>query len=218
MATSLPPTNPTPPNPAPSQATPATTRPPAAEDDPFDTLLTLEDQYYTAGYNEGLADGEAAGRSEGRQLGLERGFQRFAESGLLRGRAIVWANRLRQQQQQQQQRQQAVPSSEKQGGGSGQLRLGEEQRGEQQQQVCRLPPLPDNPRLARHVSVLHALVDTDTLSTENTDEAVDEFDDRLRRARGRVKIIERIVGESGGTSGLSKSQERKEDASGRNGG
>jgi len=33
------------------------------------------------------------------------------------------------------------------------------------------------------------------LSTENTEEAVSEFDDRLKRAEGKAKIIERLVGE-----------------------
>ncbi|KAJ4302395.1 hypothetical protein N0V88_002539 [Collariella sp. IMI 366227] len=127
------------------------------EGDPFDTLLTLEDQFYTEGYNEGFADGEVAGRSEGRQLGLER--------------ASVTAGPV--------------------GGGGG-----EEDRSEED--VKReLPPLlqrKDGGRLEKHVRTLYALAETESLSTENTDEAVDDFDDRLRRAQGRAKIIGRTVG------------------------
>jgi hypothetical protein len=62
-------------------------------------------------------------------------------------------------------------------------------------EVRELPPLPDNPRLGKHITTLYALVETESLSTENNDEAVDDFDDRLRRAQGRFKVIERMVGE-----------------------
>ncbi|KAH6627146.1 hypothetical protein B0J18DRAFT_161224 [Chaetomium sp. MPI-SDFR-AT-0129] len=184
--------------------------------DPFDSLLTLEDQFYTEGYNQGMADGLAAGRTEGRQLGLERGFQKFAEAGRLQGRAIVWANRLG-------------------GGGTKGGRGGEssgEGGGRSSQETAAtttstfiptsittstpptkpkpetetdtkatephsLPPLPPNPRLSKHITTLYALSETESLSTENNDEAVDDFDDRLRRAQGRFKVIERMVGEGG---------------------
>ncbi|KAK5992269.1 hypothetical protein PT974_05670 [Cladobotryum mycophilum] len=33
----------------------------------------------------------------------------------------------------------------------------------------------------------------DTLSTQNTDEAVQDFDDRVKRAQGKAKIVERII-------------------------
>jgi hypothetical protein len=35
------------------------------------------------------------------------------------------------------------------------------------------------------------------LSTENSEDAVSGFDDRLKRAIGKVKIIEKLVGEEG---------------------
>ena len=162
-----------------------TAPPPSTTPDPFDTLLTLEDQFYNQGYAEGTADGELAGRTEGRQLGLERGFQKFVESGRLQGRAIVWESRLRGQQQQVQ------------GGGR------DAERKEEESEVMALPPLlpagkdgdAAASRLAKHVSTLYALVETESLSTDNTDEAVDDFDDRLRRGQGRFKVIERMVGE-----------------------
>lgn len=63
-----------------------------------------------------------------------------------------------------------------------------------------LPPLAANSRLAKHVDTLAALVDVDTLSHDNTEEAVAEFDDRLKAARGKAKIISNIVGESSSSS------------------
>jgi hypothetical protein len=58
-----------------------------------------------------------------------------------------------------------------------------------------LPSLPKSQRLERHLKVLHALSESESLSTENTEEAVSDFDDRLKRAEGKAKIIERLVGE-----------------------
>ncbi len=168
-----------------------TAPPPSTTPDPFDTLLTLEDQFYNQGYAEGTADGELAGRTEGRQLGLERGFQKFVESGRLQGRAIVWGSRLRGQQQVQGE------------GGEAATRGDDAERNEEESEVMALPPLlpagkdgdAAASRLAKHISTLYALVETESLSTDNTDEAVDDFDDRLRRAQGRAKVIERMVGE-----------------------
>ncbi|KAK4104519.1 DUF1715-domain-containing protein, partial [Parathielavia hyrcaniae] len=188
--------------------------------DDFDSLLTLEDQFYNQGYSQGMADGLAAGRAEGRQLGLERGFQKFVESGRLQGRAIVWANRLRmsaqakkeeganegkvqrQRQRPRQRRSSSPGSSSSAAAAAGEPAVvGGERTPEEQ--ACRpsegtrrvLPPLPENPRLAKHVTTLYALVEAESLSSENSDEAVDDFDDRLRRAQGRFKVIERMVGE-----------------------
>lgn len=58
-----------------------------------------------------------------------------------------------------------------------------------------LPPLPKNPRLEKHITTLLSLVDPLTLPTENTEDAVADFDDRLKKAAAKVKIIERIIGE-----------------------
>jgi len=62
-----------------------------------------------------------------------------------------------------------------------------------------MPSLTDNARLAKHVKVLYALAESESLSTENTEDAVSDFDDRLRRAQAKAKIIERMVGEQKGT-------------------
>ncbi|KAK4158548.1 protein ORAOV1 [Chaetomidium leptoderma] len=204
------------PSPSPSPSATAT-----ADQDPFDSLLTLEDQFYTKGYNEGTADGLVAGRTEGRLLGLERGFQKFVESGRLQGRAVVWANRLRHSSFSSSSGSKTQASSASsfwstaaaaaaEAGGSAAVVNGDGVNNgvvdrdsgggveEGQQQRAELPPLPENPRLGKHITTLYALVETESLSTENNDEAVHDFDDRLRRAQGRAKVIERMVGENGG--------------------
>ena len=139
--------------------------------DPFDDVFTLEDRYYQEGYKQGEADGLLAGKVEGRSFGMQKGFEKFLESGRLSSKAIVWANRLPKSSGSPEQK--SEPSSSKQ---------------------CALPPLPKNPRLEKNVEMLFALVEPDTLSTANTDEAVQDFDDRLKRAQGKAKVIERMVG------------------------
>ncbi|OAA33447.1 DUF1715 domain-containing protein [Moelleriella libera RCEF 2490] len=59
---------------------------------------------------------------------------------------------------------------------------------------CTLPELlPRNVRLEKNVKMVYALVEPDTLSTENTDEAVQDFDDRFKRAQGKAKVIEKMA-------------------------
>jgi hypothetical protein len=157
-----------------------------ATTDPFDDILNLEDQFYLQGYQQGQADGLQAGRIEGRSVGLSKGFDKFFESGRFYGKAVVWANRLP-----------AGPSST-----SNSL----EEHGDGDEKTAaaatsetlelRLPPLSSNSRLEKNVVAVHALVEPDTLSTDNTDDAVDDFDDRVKRAQGKMKIVERIIGES----------------------
>lgn len=57
---------------------------------------------------------------------------------------------------------------------------------------------PNKARLKKHILTLYALVEPASLSIQNTEEAVSDFDDRLRRAEGKVKIIERITGDGEG--------------------
>lgn len=150
-----------------------------ADDDPFEDLLNLEDQFYQDGYKQGQADGDKAGRIEGRSLGLEKGYLKFLESGRLHGKAIVWANRL------------PGLAGKSSSGSQQQAGIGSTEKTQQQS----LPPLPDNARLKKNVTVLFALTEPDSLSTDNTDEAVNDFDDRLKRAEGKAKVIEKMVGE-----------------------
>ncbi|KAK4463396.1 hypothetical protein QBC42DRAFT_265861 [Cladorrhinum samala] len=199
---------------------------PPTEEDPFDSLLSLEETYYNQGYAEGSADGASAGKAEGRQLGLEKGYQKFFESGRLYGRAILWANRLQSSMAASASASASSPPScsslktttttikdspqlqDSESNGAAAASTGEGVGGGRRKH---LPPLPNNARLEKHITTLYALVETESLSIENTDEAVNDFDDRLKRAQGKAKIIERMVGEkvgdegsAGGTNGAGK--------------
>src|SRR5882762_2032425 len=70
------------------------------EDDPFESVLDLEETYYQEGYDLGVADGSRAGQIEGRVFGIEKGFEKFAAMGMLHGRAAVWASRLPRKKEQ----------------------------------------------------------------------------------------------------------------------
>lgn len=162
-------------------------------DDPFEDLLNLEEKFYQDGYRQGQEDGVKAGRAEGRGLGLEKGYQKFFESGRVFGRAIVWANRLPSAAKSSQQTQ--GPETAQHAPVTATPAQSQEAQDDEKRH---LPPLPNNPRLEKHITVLYALAETESLSTENTDEAVNDFDDRLKRAQGKAKIIERMVGEVSG--------------------
>ncbi|OCK82745.1 DUF1715-domain-containing protein [Lepidopterella palustris CBS 459.81] len=144
------------------------------EDDLFNGVIDLEETYYQEGYNLGVADGSRAGRIEGRVFGLEKGFQKFAAMGMLHGKAAIWASRLPQKKG---------------------LADGHQGSGTTAGQA--LPSLASNARLEKHIQTLFALVEPDTFSTENTEEAVTDFDDRFKRAGAKAKVVERIVGEGG---------------------
>lgn len=172
-----------------------------ASSDPFDDVLNLEEKFYSEGYKQGVADGDHAGRVEGRSFGIEKGFEKFAEAGRLHGKAIVWANRLPPPPPQPRS-QQATEG----GGGGGAI---SSTSAEGKTQVNKLPGLHNGgARLEKNVVTLYALVEPETLPTENTDEAVNDFDDRVKRAQGKARVIERQIGEN-----VSSSTARKEAAS-----
>lgn len=153
--------------------------------DAFDEVLGLEEQFYNDGLRQGLADGVKAGQIEGRTFGLEKGFEKYVESGRLYGKSLIWANRMPGSVHVSEDRQQACSSP----------RLASEAREEKRSSHNMLPPLPHNQRLSKHLKVLHALAESESLSSENTEEAVSDFDDRLKRAQGKAKVIERMIGE-----------------------
>ncbi|KAI1808051.1 DUF1715-domain-containing protein [Daldinia bambusicola] len=169
-------------------------------DDLFDDILNLEEQYYKEGYDEGYKDGAEAGRIEGRSVGMKTGFEKFLEAGRLQGRAIVWQSRLPNRQesstpitsnnnsQQQEETTHAVQQST-----TSQDEEEEEPRG--------LPPLSSNPRLEKNITMLYGILEPGTLSTQNDDESVNDFDSRLKGAQSRVKMIERAIGEGAGDKG-----------------
>ncbi|MCJ1283396.1 hypothetical protein MMC26_002724 [Xylographa opegraphella] len=157
------------------------------EEDPFDSVLNLETQFYDEGYALGVADGTRAGHIEGRVFGLEKGFEKFMEMGKLHGRSTVWASRLSSDTAKTH-----LP-----------VDVREDPKNLQSQRESTstasisksLPPLAANVRLAKHVQTFHALVELESLSTQNKEDDVSEFDDRLKRAMGKAKIIEKLIGE-----------------------
>ena len=135
--------------------------------------------FYEDGFAEGRRDGVAGGKAEGRSMGLKTGFDKFVEAGKIAGRATVWAKQqaLHEEQQSPASLQASSPKALDMPG---------------------LEPLPGGARLARNIELVYALVEPATLSTENKDEAVDDFDDRLKRAQGKMTVILRGLGEKEG--------------------
>jgi hypothetical protein len=158
--------------------------------DDFDSLFNLEEEYYTEGYNLGVADGSRAGRIEGRLFGLEKGFEKFAAMGALAGRNAVWEARISDQNS---------ATTEK-------------------ESEFKLPKLSGGARLQKHLQTLFALTEAESLSTENNEDSVSDFDDRLKRAEGKVKVIEKLVSEGPlvletsqpAASGSANTQERRQ--------
>ncbi|XWX01468.1 hypothetical protein V2A60_009496 [Cordyceps javanica] len=149
--------------------------------DPFDHVFTLEDRFYRQGYQQGLEDGEAAGRIEGRQFGMSTGFDKFLESGRLASRSIIWANRLPASQ----------PGAAT---GAAPAPAGSQEQEQPPKAACTLPPLPNNARLGKNIKMVYALVEPETLSTANADDDVQDFDDRFKRAQGKAKVVEKMIG------------------------
>ncbi|GAB7344936.1 hypothetical protein MBLNU457_3369t2 [Dothideomycetes sp. NU457] len=146
----------------------------STEQDPLDDLWGLEERFYQEGYQLGVADGSRSGRIEGRVFGLEKGFEKFAAMGALAGQCAVWEARMSKKVDPEQ--------TKESGSGSDQIDV---------------PPLPENARLRKHFQTLSALTEVESLSTQNNEEAVTDFDDRLNRAEGKTKVIQSILGESG---------------------
>ena len=156
-------------------------------EDLFDSLFTLEDSLYDEGYRQGEADGARAGRLEGRVFGIEKGFEKYQVMGMLHGRATVLRARLA-----------AGRSSAGSGAISDEGAAVEVSHDQQSSLPGNAPsPLQPSARLEKHIQTLLALVDPATLSLDNTEDAVSAFDDRLKRARAKMRVIESIVGEGG---------------------
>ncbi|KAK8056415.1 hypothetical protein PG993_001642 [Apiospora rasikravindrae] len=161
--------------------------------DPFDDVLNLEDQYYDQGYKLGYDDGFQAGKIEGRSVGLKKGYEKFMEAGRLQSKAVIWANRIPNMQKAAQTKGDAAT---KMAARSKQSSEHAQSQGPDGSNMANLPLISNsNARLEKNITSLYALVEPGTLSTENTDEAVNDFDDRFKRAQGKLKIVERAIGE-----------------------
>ena len=159
-------------------------------EDPFDVVLNLEDQYYHEGFQAGVEDGSRAGLIEGRIFGLEKGFEKFFEMGKLNGRACIWSARMQRSKDLSEQS------------------LDADDEGNNTREV---KSLKYSERLDKHVRILCALSELESLSTQNTEDAVSEFDDRFKKATSKVKVIESIIGEEHVDKDSQDMVERKED-------
>jgi len=168
---------------------------PHANDDPFADLLTLEDTLYTTAHDQGVADGARAGRIEGRIFGLEKGFEKFAELGELHGRGAVWGSRLPTPKITT-----AESSTSSQNSIQATLTSTSPPNPQEKPSTSLITQLPaiQNPssRLQSNISLLYHLTDPPTFSTSNTEADVADFDDRVKRAGAKAKVIERIIGEA----------------------
>ncbi|KAI5306112.1 hypothetical protein KEM56_002172 [Ascosphaera pollenicola] len=159
----------------------------SSSNDILDPLFGLEDQFFEEGFTVGSKDGARAGYEEGNVFAVEKGYEKFMEMGRLYGKAIVWAKRLP--------------------GDHGLLHDGETTLGpahvkskggnDASKAQVQVRPLPTagGSRLEKHIAQMLHLVDPTSLPWENTEEGVNEFDDRLKRASAKAKLIERIIGE-----------------------
>ncbi|KAK3171090.1 hypothetical protein OEA41_003174 [Lepraria neglecta] len=165
---------------------------PEIDPDLFDDLLCLEDKFYKEGYDLGITDGDREGLIEGRLFGLKQGFEKYAAMGKLHGRAMIWAGRL--------------PSSkagttvhskevEEENARKALKRLSLDEKKEGDTLGRKVPDLPKNARLENHVRTLYALTEPVSFSTENGEDAMQDFEERLHQAEAKVKIIERLTGE-----------------------
>lgn len=163
------------------------------DEDWFDSVLNLEDDYYEEGYAKGVQDGSQAGRIEGRQFGLEKGFEKYLAMGQLNGKACVWAARLPPQELSANPKINAVDE-----GSEGNQSIEKQSKFEGMkviQNVRLIALLPPNSRLGRHITTLYALTEPESLSTQNNEESVSDFDDRYKRALSKAKVVRNIIGE-----------------------
>lgn len=160
-------------------------------DDILDSVLDLEETSYQAGFEEGKADGLEAGYTEGRVFGIERGYHKALEMGKLHGRALMLnaclfdPNPMPDSGLDPSPFESAVVTTQDSRPGNDNHAL----------DPSSLPTLPENSRLKKHVETLLKLTDPQTLSEENTAEAVEAFDDRMKKAVAKAKIIDRMIAE-----------------------
>lgn len=70
-------------------------------------------------------------------------------------------------------------------------------------------PISGNERLKKHIQRLVTLTDPEGMSLENGEEEVSEFDDRLKDAKAKAVIIERILGEGEGAVAVGGGEEEE---------
>ena len=140
--------------------------------DPFDDILSPEEDFYAQGFAQGLADGRTAGRAEGLDLGLRTGITKARELGRLRGRLAVW----------QQRRKHQAPAGDL----GQQLHSPKQQQQQQQQQQSSLD---------RQLQELETLLQK--VHTQNTAEEVQRLEEQVRKAGKKAEVVARLLGEKG---------------------
>ncbi|KKZ68696.1 hypothetical protein EMCG_05731 [[Emmonsia] crescens] len=186
--------------------------------DLLDSLLDLEEGFYKEGYELGATDGARSGYSEGSVFAVERGFEKFQEIGRLYGKAIIWAKRLPGDHGFLQP---VISANTTTSSSSKAQDLDQEKNKEDilnssttNTPISPLPalsPLPRNSRLEKHIATLLSLVDPLTLSMQNSEDAVEDFDERLKKAAAKAKLIERILGEQNNSDGSSSASNKNRD-------
>ncbi|MCJ1336769.1 hypothetical protein MMC09_002047 [Bachmanniomyces sp. S44760] len=168
------------------------------EQDPFDSILGLEDKFYNEGYALGVNDGVKAGHIEGRMFGLEKGFEKYVEMGKLHGKAVVWAGRLPGKRESPWPRTATDDVEVSKAAGT-------------PEKAMELQGI-HNQRIEKQIRTLYALVEPESLSTHNDETSVSDFDDRFKRAQGKARIIEKSNGDVPGleasTSTIRRSVQR----------
>ncbi|KAK6498037.1 hypothetical protein TWF506_004281 [Arthrobotrys conoides] len=135
--------------------------------DLLDAVLNLEEDYYNLGHAEGSLAGATAGRLEGRAFGIEKGFEKYLALGIIKGRTKVWQSRTSP----------SLPSVSSSSSSSFDT-----------QKI-----IITNPRHLKHLELLQTLSTTPPIRNEEDD--VEEVDDRIRRGKAKVKILENTLRE-----------------------
>ncbi|KAJ5909031.1 hypothetical protein N7495_001713 [Penicillium taxi] len=150
----------------------------------LDRLLDLEEQFYQEGYELGVADGTEAGYTEGSVFAVEQGFEKFVEIGRLYGKALVWAQRLADSKSSETVEQPLAQA------GNSDLSL--------DPSICNgMPRLSaHSARLTKNLATLMELVDPASMDMSNTEDAVNDIDERLKGAAVKAKLVQRAMGES----------------------
>ncbi|KAL8992898.1 MAG: hypothetical protein Q9169_006752 [Polycauliona sp. 2 TL-2023] len=174
--------------------------------DPMDELLELENTFYQEGYELGIQDGSRTGRIEGRLFGITSAFEKFSAMGNLHGRSVIWSAKISGPSlasksedpisDQDTSRPTALPSD---------FSKSNESPKPVEVSTRSLPHNPHHARLEKHIRTLYALTEPASLSTDNTEDAVSDFNDRLKRAEGKAKIIERFLDEGRSSQGSRQS-------------
>jgi hypothetical protein len=158
------------------------------DDDILDSVLGLEDASYQEGFEEGKADGAVKGYAEGQVFGMERGYQKALEMGKLYGRTLVVNACLSDPASTPGTIAKQFSSSTTPGTSAAAFNNYSTSYGRPD-----LPEIHGNVRLKRHVETILKLTNPHTVSTENTDEAVEDIDDRLKKALAKAKVIDKLI-------------------------